>query len=279
MREESFEGTGGLEIFARSWKPEGRPRGIVVLVHGFKAHSGLYEWPAQQLVQRGFAVHAPDLRGHGRSGGERLFVHKFSEYVDDVHRTVQLAKAREPGLPTFVLGHSAGGVVSCLYALEHQDDIKGLVCESFAHEVPAPDFALSVLKGIGHIAPHAHVLSLKDEDFSRDPAFVERMKNDPLIPKFGYPAQTAGELVRADERLKKEFPLITLPVLIVHGTQDKATRPHGSQRFFDSTGARDKTLKLYEGGFHDLLNDIDRERVMADIIEWISMRTPAAASA
>jgi acylglycerol lipase len=275
MREETFEGSGGLEIFTRSWRPQDKPRAIVVLVHGFKSHSGLYQWPAEQLVQRGFAVHALDLRGHGRSQGERLFTARFSDYVDDVHRTVQLAKAREPGLTTFVLGHSAGGVVSCMYALEHQQDIAGLVCESFAHEVPAPDFALAVLKGIGHIAPHAHVLNLKDELFSRDKAFVERMKNDPLIPKVGYPAQTVGEMVRADERLKKEFPLITLPLLILHGTEDKATRPHGSQRFFDSAGSKDKTLKLYDGGYHDLLNDLERERVMADIVEWISMRTPA----
>jgi acylglycerol lipase len=275
MREETFEGVGGLKIFTRSWKAQDKARAIVVLVHGFKSHSGLYQWPAQQLTQRGFAVQALDLRGHGKSEGERLFINKFSEYVDDVHRTVQLAKQRDPGLPVFVLGHSAGGVVSCIYTLEHQADIAGLVCESFAHEVPAPDFALAILKGIGHIAPHAHVLNLKDEFFSRDPAFVETMKHDPLIPHIGYPAQTVGEMVRADERLKKEFPLITLPVLIMHGTEDKATKPHGSQRFYDTAGSKDKTLKLYEGGFHDLLNDTDKQRVMADAIEWITTRTPA----
>ena len=139
-------------------------------MHGFKSHSGLYEWPAAQLVQRGLAVYALDLRGHGKSEGERLYVDKFGDYVSDVAQLVDTAKSREPGLPTFVLGHSAGGVVACIYALEHQRDVSGLVCESFAHEVPAPDFALAILKGISHIAPHAHVLDLKDEDFSRDPA-------------------------------------------------------------------------------------------------------------
>jgi acylglycerol lipase len=275
MREETFEGVGGVKIFTRSWQPQEKARAVVVLVHGFKSHSGLYEWPAQQLLQRNFAVYALDLRGHGKSEGERLFVDKMADYVEDVNRLVQLAKSREPGLPLFLLAHSAGGVVSCIYALEHQKDIAGLICESFAHEVPAPDFALAVLKGISHIAPHAHVLNLKDELFSRDPAFVERMKNDPLIPKIGYPSQTVAELVRADERLKKDFPLITLPVLILHGTEDHATKPHGSQRFFDNAGSKDKTLKLYDGHFHDLLNDIEKERVMADIVEWIALRTPA----
>jgi acylglycerol lipase len=275
MNEETFEGTGGLKIFSRSWRPEGQARGVVVLVHGFKSHSGLYDWPAAELTKRGLAVYALDLRGHGKSEGERYYVQKFSEYTDDVHTLVKLAKSRETGLPLFLLGHSAGGVVACVYALDHQAELTGLVCESFAHEVPAPDFALAVLKGLGHVAPHAHVLDLKDEDFSRDPAFVLRMKSDPLIPHFGYPSQTAAELVRADERLKKEFSRITLPVLILHGTADRATRPHGSQRFYDSTSSVDKTLKLYEGHFHDLLNDVDRETVMADVTEWILTRLSA----
>jgi acylglycerol lipase len=275
MTEETFEGTGKLKIFTRSWRPEGKPRGTVVLVHGFKSHSGLYEWPATQLAQRGFAVYALDLRGHGKSEGERLYVDKFSDYVGDVAQLVATAKSREPGLPAFVLGHSAGGVVATLYALEHQKELSGFVCESFAHELPAPDFALAILKGISHVAPHAHVLDLKDEDFSRDPAFVARMKSDPLIAHIGYPSQTVAELVRADERLKKEFPLITLPVLILHGKADKAAKPHGSQRFHDSAGSIDKTLKLYDGYFHDLLNDVGKEQVMADIVEWITVRSPA----
>jgi acylglycerol lipase len=274
MNEETFEGKGGLKIFTRSWRAQGKARGVVVLVHGFKSHSGLYEWPATQFAQRGLAAYALDLRGHGKSEGERLYVDKLADYVSDVEQLVAIAKSREPGLPTFVLGHSAGGVVACIYALDHQKDVSGFICESFAHEVPAPDFALSILKGIGHVAPHAHVLPLKDEDFSRDPAFVARMKSDPLIAHIPYAAQTVAELVRADERLKKEFPLLKLPVLILHGTADKATRPHGSQRFYDSAGSADKTLKLYEGHFHDLLNDVGKEQVLADITEWITTRIP-----
>ena len=81
----------------------------------------------------------------------------------------------------FLLGHSAGGVVACIYALEHQDELAGLICESFAYQVPAPDFALAVLKGLSHVAPHAHVLKLKNEDFSRDPQVVAAMNADPLI--------------------------------------------------------------------------------------------------
>lgn len=273
MNEETFEGLGGLKLFARSVRPQGAARATVVINHGFKSHGGLYDWVARELAARGFAVYALDMRGHGKSEGEPLFVEHMSDYVGDLARFVDLAQSREAtGLPTFLLGHSAGGVVSCLYTLEHQAKLAGFVCESFAHEVPAPDVALAILKGVGHVAPHAHVLKLKDEDFSRDPAFVARMQNDPLVHKEGYPAQTVAELVRADERLRREFPAITLPLLILHGTADRAAKPHGSQVFHQTAGSSDKTLKLYEGYFHDPLNDIGKEVVLADVVEWITSR-------
>src|SRR5213078_834604 len=122
---------------------------------------------------------------------------------------------------------------------------------SFAHEVPAPDFALAALKGLSHVAPHAHVLKLHNKDFSRDPKVVQRMDADPLIAHEVQPTQTVAEMVRADERLKKEVPSNRLPILIMHGTADKATKPSGSQHFYDRAGSTDKTLKLYEGHYHD----------------------------
>jgi alpha-beta hydrolase superfamily lysophospholipase len=276
MQEAKFEGSGGLSIFYRSWRPAGNPRGVVAIVPGFNSHSGYYLWVAEQLVAKGLAVYAVDLRGRGKSDGERYYIEHFREYTNDVDSLVKLAKSREPGLPIFVLGHSAGGVISCGYALEHQAEIDGLICESFAFQVPAPDFALAVVKGISHLAPHAHVLKLKNEDFSRDPKVVDFMNNDPLIAHEVQPTKTVAEMVRADERLKRDFPLLKLPVFILHGTRDKATKPSGSQLFYDTAGSTDKKLKLYEGHFHDLLNDFDKEEVMADITDWIDAHLPAA---
>jgi acylglycerol lipase len=277
MNESSFEGVGGLKIFTRSWHPGAeQPRAVVVIVPGFNSHSGYYQWVADQLVDHGLAVYALDLRGRGKSDGERFYVDTFADYVNDVSTFVASAKSHEPGLPVFLLGHSAGGVVSCLYTLDHQAEIAGLICESFAHELPAPDFALAVLKGLSHVAPHAHVIKLNNEDFSRDPKVVEAMNNDPLIAHEVQPTQTIAELVHADERLKREFGLITLPVLILHGSADKAAKSSGSQRFYDLAGSQDKTLKLYEGHYHDLLNDVDKDIVMADIQAWIDERVPVA---
>jgi alpha-beta hydrolase superfamily lysophospholipase len=274
--EERIQGGAGLQIFVRSWRPATTPRGVVAIVHGVKSHSGYYFWAAEQLVARGFAVYALDLHGRGQSEGERFYLEKFDDYLDDVRALVRLAKSREPGLPVFLLGHSAGGVISSVYTLEHQSELAGFICESFAFQVYAPDFALTVLKGLSHILPHTHVLNLKTEDFSRDPKTVQAMHDDPLIAGEVQPTRTVAELVLADERLKREFPLITLPVLIMHGTADKVTRPAGSQLFYDTAGSKDKTLKLYEGHAHDLLNDLDREKVMADITAWIESRLPRA---
>lgn len=278
MKEERIEGTGGINIFVRSSRPATGARGVVVIVPGFNAHSGHYTWVAQQLTASGYAVYALDLRGRGQSDGERFYVEKLADWVSDVGTVMALAKSREPGLPAFLLGHSAGGVVSCIYTLEHQAELAGFICESFAFQTPGPEFALAVLKGLSHVAPHAHVLHLKNELFSRDPAVVKALNEDPLIAHEIQPTQAVAELVRADERLKKEFPLITLPVLIMHGTEDKVTKPEGSQIFYDRAGSPDKTIKLYKGHFHDLLNDVDKELVMADIERWIAARLPVAQS-
>lgn len=276
MTEETFKGVGGLNIFTRSWRPEGGPRGVVVIVPGFNSHGGQYLWVGEQFAAKGLAVYALDLPGRGRSDGERFYVQKIEDYVDDVAMLVRKAKSENPGLPVFVLGHSAGGVISCVYTLDHQSEIDGLICESFAYELPVPDLVLSFLKGLSHITPHTHVFSLKNKDFSRDPKVVESMNTDPLIMGESQPAQTAAVMINADNRLREEFPLIKLPLLILHGTEDKATKPSGSQHFYEQAGSTDKTLKLYEGHFHDLLNDIDKEVVMADITNWIAARLPVS---
>jgi len=273
--EERFEGAGGLSIFFRSWRPAQKPKGVVVISHGFNSHSGYYQWVAEQFVADDLAVYALDYRGRGLSDGERFYVDSFAEYISDLAQMVSIAQQREPGAQTFLLGHSAGGVIGCGYTLEHQDKLAGYICESFAFQVPAPDFALAALKGLSHVAPHAHVLALKNEDFSRDPAAVKRMNDDPLIAHETQPTKTVAEMARADERLKKDFPKFKLPLFIIHGTKDAATKPSGSQMFYDHAGSADKTLKLYEDHVHDLLADIGKEQVMGDIRAWVGARLKA----
>lgn len=271
--EETFGSTGHINIFLRSWLPEGAPRAVVVICHGFNSHSGQYQWVAERLVEQGFAVYAADLRGRGRSDGERFYVEKVAEYVDDLGGAVAIAKSRHSGLKTFLLGHSAGGVVGATYVLDNQAELAGFLCESFAFQVPAPGFALAAIKGLSHIAPHLGVLKLKNEDFSRDPAAVAALNADPYVKDETQPAATVAALVRADERLRDSFETITIPVMILHGTEDHATVCHGSEFFHAHAGSSDKTLKIYQGHYHDLLADLGKESVMGDILEWITART------
>jgi alpha-beta hydrolase superfamily lysophospholipase len=270
--EEWLDGSSGLKIFLRSWHPAGAPRAIIVLSHGFNSHGGYYLWAAEQLLASGLAVYAPDYRGRGRSDGERYYVERFADYQADLDLAIKTARGRDPGLEVFLLGHSAGGVVACNYVLDHQKEIAGLICESFAYQVPAPDFALAVLKGLSHLAPHAHVLRLPNKAFSRDPKVVQALNDDPLLANEVQPTKTVAEMVRTDERLKRDFPLFTLPLLIIHGTSDAVARPEGSKTFYSRATSADKTLKLYEGYFHDPLNDIGKETVMADIRAWLEPR-------
>jgi acylglycerol lipase len=273
MTEEWLDGTGG-RIFTRHWEPVGTAKANLVICHGVNSHGGQYIRAAEEFAARGFAVTALDLRGRGKSDGERFYAESIGDYVSDLSLAIELGRSKHPDLPLYLLGHSAGGVTSVTYTLDYQERIDGLICESFAFRVFAPNFALKLLEGASHLVPHAHVLRLKMEDFSRDPDWVAQLNADPLTEGEVQPVQTVAAFARAGERFEREFGRITLPVLILHGTDDKATRPDGSQQFFDEAGSADKTLKLYDGYYHDLLNDIGRERVMDDIIAWIDERLP-----
>lgn len=269
--EETIGGAGGT-LFVRSWRPTSVARAIVAICPGFNSHSGYYGWVGEQFAAAGYAAYAVDLRGRGKSSGVRFYVDSFDDYVADLATLVALATARHADIPLFVLGHSAGGVIACLYALAHGDSLAGVICEDFAFEVPAPDFVLAALKGLSHVAPHARALTLKNADFSRDPNVVEAMNRDPLVDGESQPFATAAAVVRADERLKRSFADFKAPVLIIHGTADKTAKASGSKHFYEHAGSQDKTLKYYEGRFHDPLNDFGKEDVMADILQWIEAR-------
>jgi alpha-beta hydrolase superfamily lysophospholipase len=266
------EGPDGLRVFYRCWRPGAAARATLTIVPGFNSHSGYYQWAGRELAARGVVVYALDLRGRGQSDGERFYVESFDDYVADVALISAIVAERDGSLPRFLMGHSAGGVVACLSALDQGEGLAGLISESFAFELPAPDFALAVLKGLSHLAPHARVLALKNADFSRDPDVVERMNADALIAHETQPTKTLAAIVRADQRLRRQFSQITAPLLILHGTDDHAAKPEGSKFFYAHAGSADRELKLYEGAYHDPLNDKGREQVLDDIAAWLLQR-------
>ena len=187
-------------------------------------------------------AYALDLRGRGKSDGERFYVEDVAEYVADVASVIRLAKSRDPGLPVFLLGHSAGGVVSCIYALDHQAELAGLICESFAFKVPAPDFALAVIKGLSHVAPRLTVLRLKNEDFSRDPIAVRDPEQRPADGERGAAGEDGG---RAGPRQRAAAAANSRASRCRSSSctarRDKATMPRGSQ--FSSTRRARRTRR------------------------------------
>jgi alpha-beta hydrolase superfamily lysophospholipase len=274
MTQERIVQPGGTGITLHSW-PVAGAKAVVILQHGFNAHGAHMQWPAEQLNAAGYACYGVDLRGRGTSDGPRFYIERFDDYLADLQLAFDRARTDHPDLPIFLIGHSAGGVIATSYALKHQAQLAGLVCHSFAFRVPAPRFALNLLQWIGGFLPRLGVLKLKNADFSRDPAHVAMMDADPLIANETQPARTVGELWAADKRLEVSFGAFSMPILIIHGTSDHATLPVGSRFFFDRAGSRDKTLKLYDGYYHDLLADTGKEVVMRDILDWVAARLPA----
>ena len=268
-RSEEFISGGERELFIRSWRPTGAVRAVLAIVPGFNSHSGHYPWAAAQFAAAGLAVYAVDLRGRGKSSGPRFHVEHFDDYLADVDSLLTVARAREPGVPVFLLGHSAGGVIASAYALGHQDELAGLICESYAFQVPAPAPVLALVRWLSGPFPRLRVLKLPNKEFSRLPEVVAALEADPLIAGEKQTALTVAQMLVGIERLRRGFSNLRLPVLIAHGSADKVTVPAGSQVFQDNAGSADKTLRLYQDHVHDLLNDAGREAVVGDFTQWI----------
>lgn len=269
----------GLELLVQSWRPGGQTRGTLVLVHGLKDYSDRYAELAAAAVARGYAVHAFDLRGHGDSQGDRVWVDRFGEYVDDLGRVVARVQAEEQGKPLFLLGHSMGGAIVTLYAATQKPKLAGLITSAGALERDAPAGLVGVVKFFSVVAPRLAVFELDDAKFSRDPKVVDSMRNDPLIFDGKGPARTASELLGAIETLREQAGQLTVPLLSLHGTEDRVTPPTGSAWLVEHAGSQDKTLHQFPGLVHDLLHEPERAQVVEVILSWLDAHAAGSGSA
>jgi acylglycerol lipase len=267
-----FEGEGGLKLFAQSWRPANEePRAVLIVVHGLKDHSSRYGELAVRLVGEGFAVHAFDLRGHAHSEGVRVHIDSFDEYLSDLGIFLERVRQREPGKPVFLFGHSMGGAIVTLFTLEKKPDIRGLVLSAPALK-PGADISgalIATTRVIGGVFPNLKVLELDPKQFSRDPEVVKENETDPLVYQQGGPARTASRLLSALNMLSERMEEVSTPVLVMHGTADTVTDPEGSKALVERARSTDKTLKLYDGLYHDLLHEPEKAQVMADIVQWL----------
>jgi alpha-beta hydrolase superfamily lysophospholipase len=273
-RDGRIAGTGGLEIYWQAWLPEGEPRAVVLIAHGGAEHSGRYEWTAGQLTARGFAAYAIDHRGHGRSDGPRAYVDRLDNAVADLHRLGDLARERHPATPSFLLGHSMGGLIALSYALHHQDELAGLVLSAPLAVLEANAATRTASRVLSAAAPRLPIYKIDGTTVSRDPEVVRAYDSDPLNHRGLLPARTIGELARAVAGLPERLPTLTLPILTMSGSGDRLVDPAGSALVERRAGSADKTILDYEGLYHELLNEPERDRVIADVAEWIEARLP-----
>jgi alpha-beta hydrolase superfamily lysophospholipase len=272
-----FTDAGDVTIFEQSWRPDGAVRGAVVIQHGLKSYSQHYAPLANRLAKQGFAVYALDMRGHGRSAGPRATLDDFEALVADLAHVVEEARDREGDVPVFVVGHSFGGAVVTLYALERRPAIAGLILLAPALRVDRLPIEAAATPIAALLTPNAPAVDVPDAYFSRSPAVVEEMGNDPLIYDPPGPASTAGALLRALETIWAHADELEVPLLALHGTADRATDPRGSVEMVRRARTDDKTLLLYRGLRHDLVREPEREQVMQDIERWLGRHAPAPA--
>jgi len=273
--EDRFETRDGLRLFENRWLPEGDPVGVVIVVHGIIEHGGRYADVAAELNRHGYAVYAMDLRGHGRSEGERVSIRSFDEHLADLEVFLDRVRAREPRRPLFLLGHSMGGAVVALLALTRRPAVRGLILSAPAIKVGrgvAP-ILRRVAAFVSLVFPGLRLVQMGFRMLSRDPEVVAQFKNDPLVFHGRFPVRTGAEILRAAGRIRDRMEAIDLPLLILHGTRDIVTDPEGSRELHARARSTDKTLKLYEGLYHDLLREPEKEQITADLIEWLGART------
>ena len=273
-REDTFKGVRNADIYYQAWLPDGEVEAVILLVHGIGEHSGRYTNHVNYFVPRGYAIYALDHLGHGKSEGEREVIERFSDFTDMLGIFSGMVREWQPGKPIFILGHSMGGLITSTYLLDHQDEFQGAILSAPAIK-PGGDISgatIAVGKIISRILPKMGVLALDDSGISRDPAVVQAYRADPLVFQGKTPARLGAEMLGAMQRVTDAASTITLPILILQGTGDMLVNPSGAQILYDKVGSADKTLKLYDGLYHELHNEPERDVMFADVEAWLAAR-------
>ena len=272
--EGKFKSHDGLDFYERGWVPDEPVRARVVHLHGYGEHCSRYAEMAQIFNRSGFSVHTYDQRGYGRSPGKRAYIHDFDVLLKDVDTYLDHIHPRISGLPWFFMGHSMGGLVLASYVETRKIDARGLIFSSpfLAINDDVPKFLLKIAGVLGTLTPWMPVSRVDNTCLSRDPKIVEEAGKDPLAYHGYVRARTGAQFNRAITRARGGFHRITAPVCIIHGGDDRIVPNAGSKLLHEQCGSKDKSLKIYEGGYHELWNDLDKRAVLAGICDWMAAR-------
>lgn len=269
--ESTVAGIGGRELYTQAWLPDSFPRAVIVVSHGLGEHSGRYATLAGELVARDYAVYALDHRGHGHSSGPRANIERFAYLVSDFAAFVGLCARQHLDTPVYLLGHSMGGAVAFATALRLQHALRGMVLSApaLATEPAVPKWQEWLVRGLSVVAPNTGVLTLPPGAVSRDPSVVRRYESDPLVHHRAVPARTLVELLAAMQGFPAGARELRLPTLILHGTADKLVPLAATRPVYHAIAASQRTLKVYDGLYHEVFNEPERDSVTRDMFAWL----------
>jgi alpha-beta hydrolase superfamily lysophospholipase len=268
----------GLGLYGQAWMPP-RARAVIALVHGIAEHAGRYAFLAERANRREFGVVAVDLRGHGRSPGERSYVERFDDYLLDVDALLTKAQELAAGGPVFLMGHSMGGAIALRWLTQRDRPVAGVVLSSAALKIggDVPRLLVALAPLLSRWLPHLRGTRLDPALISRDPAQVAAYVNDPLVSLKAPPARTGAELLKVMAANRAAASGVTHAAYLFHGEADRLTDPAGSREIFELWGGPDRSLRLWPGSRHETLNDFDREAVASELLDWLLARTPDTA--
>jgi len=270
--EGSFKGVRNANIYYQAWLPEGDARAVLIVVHGLGEHCGRYMNVVNHLVPLGYALYGLDHIGHGKSEGTRELVERFEDYTNALTIYCNMVKGWQTGKPIFLLGHSMGGLIASYYLLDHQADFRGGILSAPFVKVSdsISQATITIGKILSVVTPRAGLVTLDVSGISRDPEVVTAYVNDPLVFHGKTPVRLGAELLKAMLRVRAEAHRIALPLIILQGGGDRLVDPACGQILYDKAGSKDKTIKVYEGLYHEVFNEPERARVLKDVETWLA---------
>lgn len=270
---ETFSPTPGVIVATATWVPES-PKAIFVFSHGHAEHAGRYALLVTTMVSEGFAVATLDHRGHGRSSGTRALAMRFDDFVDDLGSVVMRAKIAFSGLPLVLFGHSMGGLIAIRYAEAHPEQVDFLITSGPALIIDeeTPPIVRKVGEAMSRLLPTAPVPRSEGNVLSTDEAIGIGFDVDHRTHHGETRIRTAIEMIHAGEDARRRFDRITMPLLAMHGADDELTNPCGTELLYKGAATADRTIVLWPGMRHEILNEPDRGEVMQFIVDWIAPR-------
>jgi alpha-beta hydrolase superfamily lysophospholipase len=273
MREQvsHFLGAKNIKLVQDTWFPDGKIIGTLVVVHGAGEHIRRYQNLVEALVPAGFILTGYDHRGHGRSEGQRGHINSWSEYQDDLHKFMGLARDLAPGLPMFIYGHSLGSLIVLDYILHHPEGLNGAIISgtSVDPKDAAPPFLVLLAKFFSRTIPKFSLkVELEGTSLSRDKKEADGYMNDPLV-HWSRSARWGTECLRIVDQIKNNAAEIRVPTLFLHGERDPLVSAAGAKQFYDQIVYPNKELIIYPNGLHEPHNDLNHEEVVCDMLDWM----------